>query len=365
MPSLFDPFNLSGLILRNRIVMAPMTRSRAVTLAPDDDTVLYYRQRAGAGLIITEGTNVSQEGRGQVFTPGIYTSAQVDAWRRVTQAVHEEGGAIFCQLWHVGRNSHVSHQPDRAPPVSSAARRSNTETWAFDEAGGEARIPTSVPRALETDEIARVTADFVRAAQNAIEAGFDGVELHGANGYLFEQFINGELNQRSDRYGGSIENRIRFTLETIDAVSAAIGEARTGIRLAPFGRFGDMRDYEDEEETWLTLGQALADRRTAYVHISDQASLGEQAIPAGFLEKFRRAFPGTLVVAGNYNKERGQAALDAGRADLIAIGRPFIANPDLVRRMANDWPLAEIDRATLYTRSREGYVDYPNYEDGL
>lgn len=365
MPSLFDPFDLSGLLLRNRIVMAPMTRSRAVTLAPNDDTVLYYRQRAGAGLIITEGTNVSQEGRGQVFTPGIYTSDQIAGWRRVTDAVHAEGGAIFSQLWHVGRNSHTSHQRDGHPPVSSVARRSRTETWAFDDLGTEKRLPTSVPRALETEEVARVTADFVSAARNAIEAGFDGVELHGANGYLFEQFINGELNQRDDRYGGSIENRLRFTLETIDAVSAAIGNARTGIRLAPFGRFGDMHPYEDEEETWLTLARELACRPIAYVHISDQASLGEQAIPEGFLSKFRDAFPGTLIVAGNYNKERGQAALDANRADLIAIGRSFIANPDLVTRMANDWPLAEIDRTTLYTRTRDGYTDYPSYKDIL
>lgn len=359
MPSLFETYSLAGLELRNRVVMAPMTRSRAVSLSPNEGTVLYYRQRAGAGLIITEGTHISEESRGQVFTPGIYTPEQIAAWRKVTDAVHEEGGAIFVQLWHCGRNSHVSHQPGRKAPVSSVARRSNTSTWAFSEDGSEALIPTSEPRALETDEVARVTADFVQAARNAIEAGFDGIELHGANGYLFEQFINGELNQRADKYGGSIENRIRFTLETVDAVAGVIGKDKTGIRLAPYGRFGDMKEYPDEEQTWLTLGRELAKREIAYVHISDQASLGEQAIPEGFLNEFRKTYPATLIVAGNYTKARGQTALDAGRADLIAFGRPYIANPDLVERLRNDLPLAEIDRSTLYTRTNTGYIDYP------
>lgn len=361
MASLFEPFDLAGLTLRNRIVMAPMTRSRAVTLSPNQDTVTYYRQRANAGLIVTEGTHISQESRGQVFTPGIYTQEQVEAWRQVTDAVHAEGGAIFVQLWHVGRNSHVSHQPDGKPPVSSMAKRSNTNTWSFDERGAESLQPTSVPRALETEEVARVTADFVAAARNAMAAGFDGVELHGANGYLFEQFINGDLNRREDRYGGSIENRLRFTLETVDAVAASIGSAKTGIRLAPYGRFGDMHGYDDEQDTWLTLGRELATRALAYVHISDQASLGVQAIPEEFLPLFREAYTGTLVVAGGYDRERGQAALDAGRADLIAMGRPYIANPDLVERLRNNWPVREIDRDTLYTRTREGYIDYEPY----
>jgi 2,4-dienoyl-CoA reductase-like NADH-dependent reductase (Old Yellow Enzyme family) len=363
MPSLFDPYDLGPIRLRNRIVMAPMTRSRArnPAIAPDADTALYYAQRAGAGLIITEGVNISVEGRGWAFAPGIYSPEQIAAWRRVTDAVHARGGRIFAQIWHNGRASHVSHQENCQPPVSSVDTQARgVISFAFGAEGKPAFLPQSKPRALRLDEIPRVIGDFVQAARNAIAANFDGIELHGANGYIFEQFINGALNTRNDRYGGpSIENRLRFASETVGAVVAAIGGERTGIRLSPFGRYNDMHPFDDEAETWLTLATELSSRKLAYVHISDQTTLGEESIPDDFLKKFRHAYTGTLILAGGYLRANGQAALDADLADLIAIGRPFISNPDLIERLRNNWPLNEPDRATFYTAGSQGYVDYP------
>jgi N-ethylmaleimide reductase len=365
MPSLFDPFELGPMRLANRIVMAPMTRSRArnVGLAPDADVALYYSQRASAGLIITEGAPITVQGRGWAFTPGIHTSDQIAGWCGVADAVHARGGLIFTQIWHVGRANHISLQEDRQAPVSSVATQAKgVVSFAFDEAGNSAFLPQSQPRALETDEIAEVTSDFVQAARNSRVSQMDGVELHAANGYLFEQFINGALNTRGDRYGGrSLENRLRFTLETVDAVTAAIGSKRTGIRLSPFGRYNDMHPYDDEEETYLTLACELSSRDLAYVHISDQETLGEQSIPQEFVKRFRRTYAGTLILAGGFTRESAQAALDADRADLIAFGRPFISNPDLVERLRNSLPLAGADRATFYRGGKNGYIDYPEF----
>jgi 2,4-dienoyl-CoA reductase-like NADH-dependent reductase (Old Yellow Enzyme family) len=363
MPTLFSPFKLGRYTLPNRIVMAPMTRARAVHLRPDADTAIYYQQRASAGLIVSEGVPISEEGRGQAFTPGIYNAEQVEAWRQVTRAVHAKNGRMFAQLWHVGRASHTSQQAGGLAPVgASDIKGDNVFTWVVDVDGVARMVPQSAPRQLETAEVARVTGDFVHAARCAIEAEFDGVELHGANGYLFEQFINASVNTRGDKYGGSIENRLRFTLETVDAVSTAIGADRVGIRLAPFGRFNDMRPFDGERETWIALARGLSKRNLAYVHLSDQETLGEQGIPPGFVAEFRAAYTGALIVAGGYDKQRGSAALDANKADLIAIGRGFISNPDLVERMQNDWPLAEADRATFYGEGNKGYTDYPAYQ---
>jgi len=359
MPSIFDSYRLGPVEMKNHIVMAPMTRSRAMTLAPDDDTVTYYRQRAGAGLIITEGTPVSEQGRGYAYTPGIYTPDQIAGWRRVTDAVHAEGGKIFCQLWHVGRQSHVSLQPGRGAPVSSMAVVARIDAWGFDDNGVACAIPSSPPRALSTAEVAGVTATFVLAARNAMEAGFDGVEIHGANGYLFEQFINGGLNQRTDRYGGSIDNRLRFALETVDAVAAAIGADRTGIRLAPFGSYGDMHRFADETETWLAMARALGRRDLAYVHISDQTTLGQPGIPDAFVDLFRKTYAKRLILAAGFHQATAQAALETGRADLIAIGRLFISNPDLIERFRRGAPIVPPDPATFYTGGRRGYIDYP------
>jgi 2,4-dienoyl-CoA reductase-like NADH-dependent reductase (Old Yellow Enzyme family) len=245
MTLLFEPVDLAGLPLANRVVMAPMTRARAVTEIPDDLTVEYYRQRASAGLIICEGVPVSAEGRGYLFNPAIYSDEQAAGWHRVTDAVHAEGGRIFAQLWHVGRLSHASLQPNGLAPVSASARRADTATayayaYAYDEAGNPGNVPASKPRTLETEEVARITQDFVPAARRAMEAGFDGIEIHSANAYLFEQFISGAVNDRTDRYGGSIVNRLRFLLETLDAVAAEIGAQRVGVRISPFGRIYDM-----------------------------------------------------------------------------------------------------------------------------
>ena len=363
MSTLFDRFDLGGLALRNRIVMAPMTRSRATTTVPDALTATYYAQRAGAGLIVTEGAQVSEQARGYLFTPGMHTRAQVAGWKTVTAAVHAEGGAIFAQLWHVGRLSHVSLQPGERAPVGPVAKvAEGVQAFGYREDGTPGQMPASTPRALAPGELPGITADFVAAAHNAIEAGFDGVEIHGANGYLFEQFINGGLNTRDDAYGGpGIANRLRFVLETIDAVVAAIGSHRVGIRLSPFNRIFDMPAFDGEAETWLALARELATRDLAYVHLSNREAI-VAASGEGFLATFRDAYAGgTLVLAGNYTPERAAADVADGLADLVAFGRPFIANPDLVERLRNGWPLAEGDSATFYGGGAAGYTDYPGY----
>jgi 2,4-dienoyl-CoA reductase-like NADH-dependent reductase (Old Yellow Enzyme family) len=364
MRTLLTPFNLAGLDLPNRTVMAPMTRARAVDGVPDAQTALYYSQRASAGLIVSEGIPVSQEGTGFLFNPGLYTDAQQAGWRQVTDAVHAAGGRIFAQLWHVGRLSHVSLQEDGAPPVSSVARQAEgSSAYAWQQPGVAGQVPASVPRALATDEIPRIIEDFVLAARRAMAAGFDGVELHGANGYLFEQFINGALNTRDDAWGGSIDNRLRLLLDTFDAVSAEVGAHRVAVRISPFGRLYDMQPFDGEDRTWLTLAAALNDRQLAYVHTSDQLTLGQAPIPARFASAFRQAYRGTLVSAGGFDRDSAEAALQSGALDLVAFGRPFIANPDFVERITHGWPLAEADRATFYgLHGAAGYTDYPTWQ---
>jgi N-ethylmaleimide reductase len=362
MTKLFEPFDLSGTSLRNRIVMAPMTRSRSADLIPNASTALYYRQRASAGLIISEGVPISPEGRGYLFTPGIYTSEQVAGWRRVTDEVHDAGGKIFIQIWHVGRVSHTSILPDGMIPVSSSSLQANaTPAFGYNEKGEPGHVPASKPRALSVADIKRVTADFVRAAQFAMDANFDGVEIHGANGYLFEQFINPTANNRTDEYGGSIENRLRFMLETFDALASAIGGKRVGVRISPFGRLHGMTSFPDEAETWLALAEAFSTREMAYVHLSDQHTLGSAGIPTGFPQKFRQNFRGALMAAGGFFRDNSEAALQSGDLDLVAIGRPFIANPDLVERFKNNWPLTPDDKASYYGLTERGYTDFPAY----
>jgi len=362
MEKLFTPFQAGDTDLVNRVVMAPMTRSRAMSGDTADElTAKYYQQRASAGLIITEGSQISLQGQGYLFTPGIYSDAQVQGWEKVTKAVHDVGGKIYIQLWHVGRISHTSLQANGQAPVSSVAVKANNSTcYARDENGKPGPVPVSEPRALSVPEIKAVVQDYVRAAKNAIRAGFDGVEIHAANGYLLEQFINGGLNTRQDAYGGAdTENRLRFVLEVTDAIAAAIGAGKTGIRLAPFGRLFDMHAFDGEEETWLMLADKLSARSLSYVHLSDQQTLGEQAIPAGFIEKFRAAYSGPLIIAGGFDKQRAETYLQEGKADLIGFGRPYIANPDLVERMVNDWPLNDVNKATMYGGDEKGYTDYP------
>lgn len=364
MSQLLEKYDMNGIRLASRVVMAPMTRCRARTTVPDEQTALYYRQRAGAGLIISEGSQVSAEGTGYLYTPGIYTSEQVAGWKKVTDAVHEEDGKIFIQLWHVGRMSHVSLQMNGALPVSSvdvAARNSNC--YAYGENGEPGPIQASQPRALDTSEIPRITADFVSAGIRAREAGFDGVEVHAANGYLFEQFANGALNTRTDQYGGSTMNRLRLTLETVDALVDELGSTRVGIRLSPFGRLYDMPAFDDEENTWLTLGKELSKRGLAYVHLSDQKAFINEGIGEDFLWKFRDAYTGTLILTGCLTQESGEALIEQGLCDLAGYGRPFVANPDLVARFRNRWPLSSVDLPTLYTGGEKGYADYPTYQE--
>jgi len=364
MSQLFEPYKLASRTLKNRVAMAPMTRSRNPDGIASDLTALYYRQRATAGLIVTEGTPISRTAEGFLFIPGIYTDAQITGWRKVTQAVHEEGGTIFSQLWHVGRVSHVSLQPDGVAPVSSTAQiASNSQAWGTTDNGEPGPVDVSEPRALSTEEVKSVIQDFAQAAANAIDAGFDGVELHGANGYLIEQFLNPCVNDRTDAYrGDTIESRSRFLLEAVDAVIARIGAARTAIRLSPFGGLFDMSKYPDIAETYLYLADELSTRNLAYVHLMDQRSRGSTAIPADFLEKVRAHYQGTLILAGGMTKALAERAIENGLIDMAAFGEPFIANPDLVERMQNDWPVEKPDRALSYGGESRGYTDYPVYQ---
>ena len=364
MSNLFASYDLPGISLKNRVVMAPMTRTRTLDNVPDELTALYYAQRATAGLIVTEGLPISDEGRGYLYTPGLYTDEQTAAWRKVTDAVHAKGGKIFAQLWHVGRMSHTSLQPGNAAPVSAGeVPATNTTVYAWSEPGQAGPVAPSVPRALSTDEVRRVTKDFVASAQRAIEAGFDGIELMAANAFLFDQFLSSELNTRTDVYGGSIANRQRFLLETIDAIADAIGGARVGVRVSPFGRLYDLRPYAGEEETWMSVAEALNQRKLAYVHLNYQPTITAAEVPAGFGDRFREAYKGTLIAAGGFDQQIAEAKLAKGEVDLIAFGTSYIANPDLVERMQNGWPLAESDRSTFYgVIGAKGYTDYPAYQ---
>ncbi|GAB7042520.1 MULTISPECIES: nitroreductase/quinone reductase family protein [Catenuloplanes] len=368
--NLFDGFDLRGLELPNRVVMAPMTRARAVTEAPDDLTVRYYRQRAGAGLIVTEGSPVSHEGTGYLFTPGLYTEEQTAGWRRVTTAVRERGGRIFAQLWHVGRASHVSLQPGGAAPVSATSRASGYTAFAYQPDGVPGRVPASAPRALRTAEVARVADDFATAAANADAAGFHGVELHAATQYLFEQFLNAEVNDRTDRYGArTVADRIRFTLEVVDAVTARLGSHRVGIRLSPFSTVGNMPPDDRTEETYLALGTELAARDLAYVHlidtsvfVADDSSLARQV--HGLLHRLRPMLGRTpVILAGGLTQRSATALIGRGVIDLAAFGRPFISNPDLVERFRDGIPLVTADPETFFGGGEAGYVDYPPATD--
>lgn len=362
---LFDSYDLSGIQLANRVVMAPMTRTRTLNNNPDQLTALYYAQRASAGLIITEGLPVSDEARGYLYTPGIYSEHQALGWRGVTEAVHAKGGKIFAQLWHVGRMSHISIQPGNIAPVGpSTVAAENTTVYAWIEPGKAGPVQPSVPRALTMEDIQRIIKDFVHSAQVAIEAGFDGIEVMAANGFLFDQFLSSAVNTRTDQYGGSVANRQRFLLETIDALSAAIGSDKVAVRFSPYGRLYDMRPYADEAEMWGSMAGVLSEKNLAYVHLNYQPTINSSEAPAGFGAQFRQAYRGTLIGAGGFTQALAEAELHKGDLDLIAFGMPFISNPDLVERMQNGWSLADSDRSTYYGVSGElsqGYTDYPAY----
>lgn len=363
MSELFSAYNLSGLPLKNRVVMAPMTRSRSQDTVPSELTALYYQQRAGAGLIVTEGTPISEEGRGYLYTPGLYSADQVAGWKKTTDAVHQQGGKIFNQIWHVGRVSSVSTQKGGIAPVAPVAETAqNTNVFGLDDNGAPAFVAASKPRALTIEEIGRVVNDYANAAENAVKAGFDGVEIHGANGYLVEQFINAGLNKREDAYGGAtIGGRIRFALEVVDATVARIGASRVGIRLTPFSRLFDLHAFDGEEETWLEIAKELSTRNLAYIHIGNAGGLLTTDEGRKFLKKFREMYQGTLIFAGSYTQETAERVLEEGLTDLVAFGKPYISNPDLAERMQNGWPLATFDQTTFYGGEEKGYTDYPAY----
>lgn len=352
---LFQPMTAGDLQLSNRIVMAPLTRSRALAGdVPRRSAAVYYGQRASAGLIISEATQISDSAKGYAWTPGCYTDAQVAAWRPVTQSVHDKGGRIVVQLWHVGRISHPSLQPGGVQPVAPSAVRPAGQ--AFTEAGLQ---PHEQPRALEPDEIGRIVADFAHAATMARKAGFDGVELHGANGYLIDQFLRDGSNKRTDKYGGTVENRTRFLFDVVAAVSDAIGSGRTGLRLSPVTPVNDAHD-SDPAPLFRHAVEGLNRFGLAYLHMIEGATGGARDIVPGFdFEALRKAFRGTYMVNNGYDLAMADAAVREGRADLVAFGRPFIANPDLVRRLETGAPLADADPTTFYGGTDHGYIDYP------
>jgi N-ethylmaleimide reductase len=353
---LFQPLDAGPLSLRSRIAMAPMTRSRAPGNIPNALMREYYGQRAGAGLQITEGVAPSPEALGYARIPGLFNLAQARAWGEIAQAVHERGGKLVVQLMHTGRIGHALNLPEGAGPLlAPSAVAAAGQMWT-DGAGMQA-LP--VPKAMDADDLERVKASFVRAAEFAIAAGVDGVELHAANGYLLAQFLNPKSNLREDAYGGNGANRRRFVLEVVDAVAAAIGRERVGIRLSPFNTFNDLEaNYPDEEAELLELVRELSARRLGYLHlIATPGAVADTTVDA-----VRAAHAGHLMLAGDFDRDRADAALADGRADIIAFGRPFIANPDLPRRLRERLPLAAFDADTLYSPGPKGYADYADYD---
>lgn len=355
---LFTPLTIGTMTLPNRLVMAPLTRNRAAAgNVPQALNVDYYVQRASAGLIISEGTQISPEGQGYLATPGIHSPAQVAGWREVTDAVHAKGGHIFAQLWHVGRVSHTSLQPAGQAPVAPSAIRAKTQVYI-----STGFADASEPRALDTEEIPRVVDDYRRAAENAKQAGFDGIELHGANGYLVDQFLRDGTNKRTDQYGGSIENRLRFLSEVLAALITVFPATRVGVRFSPFSTFGDISD----SDPMATFGAAIArasEFGLGYLHLVEGETGGSRTLPAGCdIGQLRKLFQGAYLANNGYDRETAIRAVNAGEADLIAFGRPFIANPDLVARFARNAPLNTPDQSTFYGGGTHGYTDYPTLE---
>lgn len=352
--TLFKPYVLGGLTLANRIVMAPLTRNRAgAGLVPNELAATYYAQRASAGLLIAEATQVSAQAQGYQDTPGLYTAEQVAGWRKVTNAVHAKGGRIFVQLWHVGRVSHVDVQPGGVAPVAPSAIRAATKTFVNN---GFADV--SAPRALETSELPGIVNDFRQAAANAIAAGFDGVEIHGANGYLLEQFIKDGANQRTDAYGGSIENRARLLLEVVAAVVNEIGPDRTGVRISPVSPANGISG-SDPQPQYEYIAEQLSASGIVYLHVVEGATGGPRDVAPFDYDALRRRFKRTYLANNGYDLELATAGLTEGKADLYAFGRAFISNPDLVERLKTGAPLAKPDPATLYGGGAAGYIDYP------
>ncbi|MCU4122042.1 alkene reductase [Variovorax sp. N23] len=364
MPTLFDPVQAGDLHLANRIVMAPLTRNRSPNAIPLPITATYYAQRASAGLLITEATAISHQGQGYADVPGLYGTEQLDGWKRVTAAVHAKGGKIVVQLWHVGRISHTDLQPDNGKPVAPSAITAKSKTVLIKN-GVASFVETSEPRALRADELPGIVHTYAAAARNAVEtAGFDGVEVHGANGYLLDQFLKRGSNQRTDDYGGSIENRARLLLEVTRAIADAIGGGKTGIRLSPVTPANDAYD-EDPQPLFEYVVKQLATMNLAYIHVIEGATGGPREIadrPFDY-EALKAAYrqaggKGAWMVNNGYDKPLAETAVKEGD-DLVAFGKPFISNPDLVRRLRENAPLNEVDKATMYGGGEKGYTDYP------
>jgi N-ethylmaleimide reductase len=353
---LFDPVQLGPYELSNRIVMAPLTRSRADDAGvPGELQATYYAQRATAGLIVSEATNISAQGKGYIRTPGIWSPEQVAGWKLTTKAVHDKGGRIFLQLWHVGRISHPDLQPGGGLPVApSAVLAEKQQAYTY-----EGFKPLVTPRALETDEIPGIVADYAHGAKCAKEAGFDGVEIHGANGYLLQQFLSDKTNKRTDRYGGSIENRTRLVVEVVEAVTKVWGGDRVGIRLSPLTKFGDIGD-SNPEPVYLSLIEQINPYKLAYIHVIEGDTGGERHPADGFdLQKLRNAFNGLYMANNGYDLQLAVEARQKNLADLICFGKPFISNPDLVERLRSGAALTPADPNTFYAGEAHGYTDYP------
>lgn len=353
---LLEPYVSPALQLKNRVVMAPLTRSRAVEHnTPNALMAEYYGQRAGAGLIVTEGTSPSPNGLGYPRIPGMYNAPQVDGWWLVTDAVHRSNAKIFLQLMHTGRVGHIANLPPGAEVIGPTDVQLPGEMYT----DSEGMQPHTPPRTMAIRDIAHATSEYVNAAQLAIAAGFDGVELHAANGYLLEQFLNANVNTRTDEYGGDADRRNRFTLEVARAVVSAIGSARVGIRVSPYGAFNATGAFDGVDVQYLSLARQLGAMKLAYLHLVDHSSMGAPEVPAAFKSELRRAFSGTFIASGGYTQESAEQALTTGAGDLVAFGRAWLANPDLIERMRAGWPLNAPDPSTFYTAGAKGYIDYP------
>lgn len=356
---LFQTFTSPSLQLKNRVVMAPMTRSRAVERnAPNALMAEYYGQRAGAGLIVTEGTSPSPNGVGYARIPGLFNAEQVAGWRAVTDAVHAQGAKIFVQLMHTGRVAHVANLPAGAKVVGPTAAPLAGDMYT----DAQGMQPHSPPQAMDAQAIAQAVDEFVKSAKLAVEAGFDGVELHAANGYLLEQFLNANVNTRDDAYGGSADKRNRLAIEVARATVAAIGADKVGIRVSPYGVFNGTGAFDGVEAQYLALARELGALKLAYLHLVDHSSMGAPAVPAAFKTQLRTAFGGNFIASGGLDRQSAEQVLTDGRGDLVAFGRAWLANPDLIERMKAGLPLNAPDPSTFYTPGAKGYTDYPQAE---
>ncbi|PWA04225.1 alkene reductase [Flavobacterium psychrotolerans] len=356
---LFTSKKVGVIEIKNRIVMAPMTRCRAIDNVPNELMMEYYNQRSNAGLIITEGTSPSPNGLGYARIPGIFSELQVKGWKKITTAVHSNGGKIIVQLMHSGRISHPLNMHKDAHILAPSAVKAAGQMWT-DIKGLQDFV---VPKEMTPQEILHARTEYVAAAENALFAGFDGVELHSANGYLLEEFLSPVSNTRTDSYGGSIENRCRFVIEVVAAVANAIGKEKTGIRLSPYGVASDMPHYPEIDETYDYLSKELNKLDIAYIHLVDHSAMGAPPVPLEIKKMIRQNFKNTLILCGGYDKESAEAVIESRLTDLVAFGRPFINNPDLVERFKNNWPLSEdLNMDLFYTADEKGYTDYPPHK---